>query len=156
MIEELKSVPLMTMHLDVAFDRVLDIGDVPTGRRRIFPVNGGHFEGPRLRGTVLPDGVDWVLWRKDGAMAIDVRMMLKTHDDALISMQYVGLMFGRTPEAQAAIRRGEAVAYSDFYLRTTPRFEASSPAYEWLNRVIAVANGERGAKGGVYHVFEVV
>ena len=122
MIEELRSVPLMAMNLDVAFDRVLDVGDVPTGRRRIFPVNGGHFEGPRMRGTVLPDGADWVLWRKDGAMVIDVRLVLKTDDAALISMQYVGLMYGRTPEAEAAIKSGGKLSYESFYLRTTPRF----------------------------------
>ena len=156
MIEELRSVPLMTMHLDVAFDRLLDIGDVPTGRRRIFPVNGGHFEGPRLRGTVLPDGADWVLLRKDGAMVIDVRLMLKADDGALIAMQYVGLMFGRTPEAQAAMRRGEQPAYESVYLRTTPRFETSSASLDWLNRVVAVANGQLGGRGGVYHVFEIV
>lgn len=156
MIEALRSVPLMTMHLEVAFDRVLDIGDIPMGRRRIFPVNGGRFEGDRLRGTVLPDGTDWVLWRKDGAMVIDVRLMLKTDDAALISMQYVGLMYGRTPEAQASIRKGESLTYESFYLRTTPRFETSTPGYEWLNRVIAVANGQLGSKGGVYHIFEVI
>ena len=156
MIEELRSVPLMTMHLDVAFDRVLDIGDVQTGRRRIFPVNGGEFEGSRLRGKVLPDGADWVLWRKDGAMVIDVRLMLKTDDDALISMQYAGLMYGRTPEAQAAIRSGGKLSYESLYLRTTPRFETSAPRHEWMNRVIAVANGQPGGKGGVYHIFEII
>ena len=155
MIEELRSVPLMAMHLDVAFDRLQDVGDVTTGRRRIFPVNGGHFEGSRLRGTVLADGADWVLLRKDGAMVIDVRLVLKTDDAALIAMQYTGLMFGRTPEAQAAMRRGERVAYESVYIRTTPRFETTSPSYDWLNRVIAVANGQLGAKGGVYHVFEI-
>ena len=155
MIEELRSTPLMTMHLDVAFDRVQDAGDTPMGRRRIFQVNGGRFEGPRLRGTVLADGADWVLLRKDGAMVIDVRLALKTDDGALIAMQYTGLMFGRTPEAQAAMRRGEPVAYESVYVRTTPRFETGSPRYEWLNRVVAVANGHLGGKGGVYHVFEI-
>ena len=155
MLEELRSMPLMTVRLDVALDRVLDIGDVPTGRRRIFPVNGGQFDGARLRGTVLPDGADWALWRKDGAMVIDVRLMLKTDDDALISMEYVGLMYGRTPEAQAAIRSGGKLSYESLYLRTTPRFETSTPRYEWMNRVVAVANGQPGGNGGVYHIFEI-
>ena len=156
MIDELRSKPLLTMHLDVAFDRMQDVGDGPTGKRRIFPVNGGHFEGERLRGTVLADGADWVLVRKDGATVIDVRLVLKTDDGAYIAMQYGGLMFGRTPEAQTALRRGQPIAYEDFYLRTTPRFETSSPRYEWLNRVVAAANGQMAAQGGVYHVFEII
>ena len=34
---------------------------MPTGRRGVFPVDGGRFEGERLRGTVLGDGADWVI-----------------------------------------------------------------------------------------------
>ena len=42
------------------------IGDTPHGQRLIVPVNGGTFEGPRLKGKVLPGGGDWLLVRPDG------------------------------------------------------------------------------------------
>lgn len=155
MIDSLVSRPLMTMYLDVAYDRTRMIGDVPAGQRAMFPVDGGRFEGERLRGTVLGDGADWVTWRSDATMVIDVRLMLRTDDDALIGMHYVGLAHGRTDEAKAAMRRREVIAYEDSFIRTTPRFETSDPRYEWLNRVISVANGYRATEGAMYQVFEI-
>jgi hypothetical protein len=89
-------------------------------------------------------------------MTIDVRLALETHDGALIAMSYVGLSYQLTDEARAAVRRGELVAYEDTYVRTTPRFETSDPRYEWLNRVIAVANGHREQEGAMYEVFEII
>src|SRR5262249_3598600 len=61
-----------------------DLGVGPNGHRRIFIVNGGHFVGPRLRGIVLPGGGDWTLIGPDGLARLDVRITLRTDDDALI------------------------------------------------------------------------
>jgi hypothetical protein len=119
-------------------------------------VDGGVFEGPRLKGRVLPEGADWVLWRADGVMMIDVRTALRTDDGALISMQYTGLAYTTTPEAGEAFRRREVVPYEQLYVRTTPRFETADPRYLWLNKVIAVANGARTAAGPIYHVFNIL
>src|SRR5207244_1759752 len=65
-------------------------GDGPLGRRILFGAAGGTFEGPRLRGEVMPGGGDWALFRADGAMSLDVRLTLRTHDDALVHMTYGG------------------------------------------------------------------
>ena len=156
MFKELKSEHLMSMQLNVAFNRARQIGMAPLGRRGIYPVDGGRFEGKRLRGMVLHDGIDWVTWRSDRAMVIDVRLALETDDGALIAMSYVGLSYQRTDEARAAVKQGDLVAYEHTYVRTTPRFETSDPRYEWLNRVIAVANGHRGPDGALYEIFEIV
>ena len=45
MFKELKSEHLMSMQLNVAFDRARQIGAGPLGRRGIYPVDGGRFEG---------------------------------------------------------------------------------------------------------------
>ena len=37
----------------VTVDTPLDLGDVGKGGRRIVPIIGGEFSGPRLRGVVL-------------------------------------------------------------------------------------------------------
>jgi hypothetical protein len=68
----------------------LDIGTGPLGRRTLFGSAGGTFHGPRLRGEVLPGGGDWALFRPDGAMTLDVRLTLRTHDGALVHMTYSG------------------------------------------------------------------
>ena len=42
-----------------------EIGRTPYGMRRRIPIIGGTFEGPRIRGRVLPGGADWQLQRAD-------------------------------------------------------------------------------------------
>jgi hypothetical protein len=145
---------LMTMQVTVG--AVLDIGAVPDGIRRIAPVAGGTFEGPRLRGTIVPGGsADWLLLRSDGVLELDLRLSLRTDDGALISMRSFGLRHG-PPEIMAALGRGEAVDASTYYFRTTPRFETSNRDYSFLNRLIAVASGDRRPEGPAYSIHEVL
>jgi hypothetical protein len=145
---------LMTMHVKVG--TVLNIGAVPHGTRRTAPLSGGTFEGPRLRGTILADGsADWQLLRSDGVLEMDLRVTLRTDDGALISMRSFGLRHG-PPEIIAAIGRGETVDPSTYYFRTMPRFETAHPAYLFLNRLIAVASGDRRPEGPIYTIHEVL
>lgn len=152
--ETLSWEPLFQMKLNVAYDRAQIIGG--ENKRGIFPVDGGSFEGPKMRGRVLAEGADWVSFRADGTMIIDVRTALETDDGALISMQYQGLCYTTSPEAQQRFARREAGPFEDLYLRTTPRFETSHPKYEWLNRVVAVTNGMRTDEGPCYQVFALL
>ena len=41
---------------------------------------GGNFDGPKLRGIVLPGGAGWILLRRDGVLDIEVRIVLQTDD----------------------------------------------------------------------------
>ena len=50
------------------------IGNGPKGLRQIAPVTGGTFEGPKIKGKVLPFGADWLVTRPDGAWELDVRI----------------------------------------------------------------------------------
>lgn len=152
-IETLAWEPLFVMRLNVAYDQAQLIGG--EGRLGIFPVHGGTFEGARLRGRVMPDGADWVTWRADGTMVIDVRTSLETDEGARIAMHYTGLTVPTSPEAAERFKRREPGPYEDLYLRTTPRFVTSHPDYDWLNRVVAVANGMRTDDGPMYHVFAI-
>ncbi len=61
-----------------------------------------------------------------------------------------------SPEVNARIARGERVAASDYYLRTAPFFETSSPNYAWLNKIVSVGIGERQPDGVRYDVFEIL
>ena len=145
---------LMTLHVLVPPPQ--NIGAVPLGTRRTAPLSGGTFEGPRLRGVVLPDGsADWLLLRSDGVLEMDLRATLRTDDGALISMRSFGLRHG-PPEVIAAIARGETVDPSSYYFRTAPRFETSHPSYGFLNRIIAIASGDRRADGPIYTIHEVL
>src|SRR6476646_5864651 len=83
------------MTLQVAVGGVQRIGAVPHGTRVTVPIAGGHFEGPRLRGKVLPGGGDWTLLRGDGVLELAVRLTLETDDGALIHMTSFGLRHGQ-------------------------------------------------------------
>ena len=63
----------------------------PAGTRRIVNVTGGSIDGPRLRGTILPPGGDWITVRADGTAKLDVRLTIETDDGALILMTYTGI-----------------------------------------------------------------
>jgi hypothetical protein len=144
------------MTLRVSVSSPQNIGGGPHGTRRSVPLKGGDFDGPRLRGTVLPQGsADWLLLRADGVLELDLRLTLLTHDGALISMKSFGLRHG-PPDVIAAIARGETVDPALYYFRTTPRFETAHATYVFLNRIITVATGDRRAEGPIYLIHEVL
>jgi hypothetical protein len=144
---------LMTLGVLVAPPQ--KIGLVPHGTRATAPITSGTFEGPRLRGTVLSGGSDWTLLRADGVLELDLRLTLQTDDGALIHMSSFGLRHG-PPDVIAALGRGETVDPSTYYFRTAPRFETSAPKYAFLNRLVAIALGDRRARGPIYSIFEIL
>jgi hypothetical protein len=121
----------------------------------VIAVPGGEFEGERLSGKVLGGGADWQGVRSDGATTLDVRIVLKTTDGALITMRYRGLRHG-PPEVIARIANGETVDPSTYYFRITPVFETASDRYDWINRILAVGIGTRRADGPIYSIFELL
>jgi hypothetical protein len=145
----------LLMTLDVVVAPPQKIGLVPHGTRATAPITSGTFEGPRLRGAVLPGGGDWTLLRADGVLELDLRLTLQTDDGALIHMSSFGLRHG-PPDAIAALGRGETVDPSRYYFRTAPRFETSAPQYAFLNRLLAIALGDRRARGPIYSIFEIL
>jgi len=130
------------MTLQVAVVGAQKIGAVPHGTRVTAPIASGHFEGPRLRGKVLPGGGDWTLLRGDGVLELDLRITLETDDGALIHMTFEGIRDDGAPEAP--------------YYCTVPRFEAAEAKYSFLNRLLAVGRGEIRADGPVHVIEEIL
>src|SRR5580658_9161607 len=145
--------PLMMLQVAVASPRRIGAG--PHGVRITAPITDGHFEGPRLQGKVLAGGGDWTLLRGDGVLELDLRLTLETDDGALVHLTSFGLRHG-PPEVIAALARGEIVDPSTYYFRTTPRFETGHPKYAFLNRLLAVASGDRRAEGPIYTIEEIL
>ena len=116
------------------------IGETQYGTRVIVPVTGGTIQGPKINGEALPFGADWVLRRHDGAGELDVRVTVRTDDDALIYVRYRGINTMK-PEVRARMQAGEEVDPKEYYFRTTPIFETGAPQYAWLNQIIAVGVG---------------
>jgi hypothetical protein len=142
------------MQVKVTLEPVRDLGDTPVGRRRIIGITGGSFAGARLRGRVLPGGADWQVIRADGTAYLDARYTLETADGALLYVSNQGYRHG--PKAVVdRLARGEDVDPALYYMRTTPWFETSAPAYAWLNRAVCVGTGARRAAAVELDFYEV-
>jgi hypothetical protein len=152
----LRTEPLFDIVIDLV--QRLDFGDGPIGRRVLFGAAGGTFEGPKLRGEVMPIGGDWALFRRDGAMTLDVRLTLRTHDDALVHMSYGGRL--NVPSELRAdvtdpVKRGR-LDPARYYFRTNPLFETGAPQYAWLNDIVCIGEGYLVESGVAYRVSRVM
>jgi hypothetical protein len=152
-LKRVRTQPLFVMRLDV--QKLLIVGATPGAYRRIGVVPGGSFEGERLSGEVLDGGSDWQTVRNDGATTLNVRLVLKTKDDALIGMTYQGVRHG-PPDVVERIEKGEVVDPTSYYFRINPLFETAAAKYDWINRVVGVGLGHRSPDGPIYSVFEVL
>lgn len=153
---EIKTRPLFDIVVDL--NPRLNIGSGPLGHRVLFGAAGGSFEGPKLRGEVLPGGGDWTLFRADGAMTLDVRLTLRTHDDALLYMTYGGRWI-TPPELRADMAdpgKRHQVDPARYYFRTNPLFETGAKQYAWLNDIVCVGSGYLVEGGIAYRVSEIV
>ena len=128
--------------LKVDVGEIVTMGPGPLGERRIVAILGGTFEGPQLRGTVLPGGNDWQIVRTDGVLDVDARYALRTDAGDAIRVVSQGYRHG-PPEVLAALGRGDDVAPDKYFFRTVLRFETGAPDLAWLNKTIAIAKAQR-------------
>ena len=106
----------------VKLGEAIQVGETARGVRRIIPIVGGTFEGPDMKGEILPMGWDWQLDRKDGCTEIIADYFLKTDDGVVINVVNSGALCG--PAAGAAPAPP----------RTSPVFEAPLGKYDWLSK----------------------
>ena len=104
----------------------VDHGPSPVGHRYRVPITGGTFEGPEIRGRVVPGGADWQLLRGDGVLTIEADYYIETDDGVQIHVRNCGL-----------VRAG-------VYAMTTPVFEAPDGRYAWLNQNVFCGTLEPG------------
>ena len=149
---EIKTEFLFTIALEV---QVSNLGDTPYGSRRVGRFGIGNFEGPKLKGTVLPGGACWMLMRRDGVLEIEVRITLETDDKQQIYMTWRGFRHGPR-EVIDRLNRGDTVDPETYYFRTTPYFETSSEKYGWMNRICGIASGSLATNARTLDVFQVL
>lgn len=145
----------LLFEIDITLGARLVLNGTPSGDRRIVAVAGGAFQGPCMRGLVLPGGGDWLIQRSDKTVQLDVRLTLRTDDDALIYMTYRGIRHG-PEDVIDRLNRGEQVDPSSYYFRITPYFETGSEKYDRLNRIVSVGVGERRPETVHYTVLEIL
>jgi hypothetical protein len=121
--------------LEFAFEEVVTLGqatapgDTARGGRLIIPITGGTFEGPGIKGIVMPGGWDWQLRRADGCTDVEADYFLKTDDGVVINVVNKGVI---CPGEGGALRA----------VRTHPVFEAPRGKYEWLSQAAFIGTLE--------------
>jgi hypothetical protein len=128
-----------------------------TGHRLVFVASGGTFEGPKLRGKILPGPVDWLVNGSDGVGRMDVRSTFQIDDGANIYIRYNGMQVW-TEAAGAKLSKGVPIEYGEIYWVAAPVFETGDLHYTWLNNMVTVAEGRLGPSGSwvEYRIFQVM
>lgn len=135
---------------------ILEVGEVEgVGKRRIIPITGGTFSGPRLSGQILNNGADWQVVQADGLARLDTRYALKTEDGALIYIQTRGFRYG-PPDVMEELARGHPVDPHKYFFRVYVQFETSASRYAWLNRAMAIGAGMRLLNAVVYDAYLIL
>jgi hypothetical protein len=131
------------------------IGKVRAGERRIIDILGGTFEGPRIRGKVLPGGADWQLIGEDGFTNIDARYTLETSKGQLIYVSNIGIRHA-SEETMQRLNSGQEVDPSLVYFRAIPTFETAAAELDWLTRSVFISSGERYPNGVIIRFWRVL
>ena len=122
------------MELKVNCEGAYQVGQTSHGNRFVIPIVGGTFEGPELRGTILPGGADYQLQdQAHGRTEVEAIYSIKTDDGVCIHIRNKGLICMGKDDNGAP----------QFYFRTTPQFEAPQDSkYAWLNNALFVCAPE--------------
>ena len=132
------------VELKVKCEGAYQVGQTSHGNRFIIPIVGGTFEGPKMKGTILPGGADYQLQDNEhGRTEVEAIYSIKTDDGVNIHVRNRGLICTGKDEN----------GNPQFYFRTTPQFEAPFDSkYAWLNNAIFVCQPAFGGNDGTINL----
>ena len=139
--------------LKLSYDTAL-LYDTHAGGRGFCKVVAGTISGPQLNGRVADDGGDWLVFRSDGVIDTDSRMMIAADDGTLLYMRSRGCIRA-TPEAVAAFRDDPDGDLALHYYRCAPYFDAPPGPHAWLSQTVLLGMGTLSRRGSVIDLFEV-
>ena len=145
-------VPMAQVRCEVG--ALVSLGAAKYGERRYVPLLGGTVDGPELSGAIVEGGVDWQVNRADGVLDIAAHYVIRAQDGGLIEVQSDGMRHGPA-EVLARLARGDAVARDEYFVRTLMRFQTGAPQWLHLNKVMALAVGQRQARLVVLDVYRI-
>nr|WP_320058154.1 DUF3237 domain-containing protein [uncultured Bacteroides sp.] len=105
---------------------MIPVGESKHGVKRVIPITGGTFIGPKIKGEILSGGEDSQLVRPDGDTELNARYLLKTDDRYVI--QVVNKALIHTDSRTKAI-----------YCKSVLDLEAPKDSpYDYLNHAIFI------------------
>jgi hypothetical protein len=151
---------LSELPVEHAFDMGVELEPVQfipttTGLVMNYVARGGSFEGPRLRGEVLPGGGDALMVGSDQVGRVRVRATLRTDDDVLIHYTAGGVI--KIPaDGLQRLEAGERLPFDETYVRTTPVLETSDERHSWLSESVLIGLNELSAGHIDYRIYRVL
>lgn len=125
--EQQNSAPKLeyVMELLVKCEGTYEVGPTVQGRRVVIPIVGGTFEGPRIKGEVIPGGADYQkIDDQHNRTELEAIYSIRTDDGVNIHVRNCGILTNDE---------------NGFYFRLTPKFEAPwDSKYSWLNNGIYI------------------
>jgi hypothetical protein len=148
--------PMLSFVFEVAatLEPAQELGEVYGGRRRVIPVTGGTVTGPRLNGRVRSGGADWQTILPTGVTLLRAQYTIEADDGQPIGVVNEGVRRA-SPEVAERMAGGELVPPTEYYFRTTPRFEVGPGPHAWLMESVFVCTGERRPNDVLIRFFEV-
>jgi Protein of unknown function (DUF3237) len=131
------------------------VGTGPAGTRMVAAVTNGSVAGERVNGTIVGPGADWLVIGRDGFARVDVRLQIRTDDDALIYATYRGVLELNATVVAALSDPSVETGWDDQYFRTDPTFETGADGYEWLQTSLFVGRGRITFDGVEYEISRV-
>ena len=123
------------VRLNVTLGQAFTVGDTGKGTRTVIPITGGTFQGPDIKGEVLPGGADYQM-QCDGRTEIEAIYCIRTDDGVSIHVRNCGI-----------IKMG---GQGGMYFRCAPKFEAPKDSkYSWMNECLFLCQPGFGAGGGI-------
>jgi enterochelin esterase-like enzyme len=118
------------LELKVKLGQAYGVGETANGNRFIIPITGGTFEGPNIKGEVLPGGADYQMQGKNHT-DLEAIYCIRTDDGVNIHIRNKGIIAGN-------------------YFYCSPKFEAPlNSKYAWLNDAIFVCRPSGFMEGGI-------
>jgi hypothetical protein len=85
---------------------------------------------------------------------IAAHYVIRADDGALIEVQSDGMRHGPVA-VMARLAAGQAVGRDEYFFRTIMRFTTGAPQWAHLNKVLAIAVGQREAKAVLLDVYRI-
>ena len=123
-------IPILAPTAEFAYEALVDIdltlslGRSPIGERRMVPILGGRFQGPRIRGSIMGGGADRQLIRDDGVRQLEAIYEMRADDGAIISVRNNVLIHDFPGEPR--------------YAFSTLAITAPEGPHDWLNKGVFV------------------
>ena len=128
--------------VEVSVDAPVVVGkDNIHGLRRIVPITSGIITG-KLKGSVIPGGIDAQVIRPSGFTELSARFGIKLDDGTSAYIENNGIRRVH-PEYAADAAAGRIVDPEYVYFATVPKFEVYDESLRWLEQSVFICYGAR-------------